>query len=103
MPGLWYYYIVRKREKGKTMTKMMNNLTKYEKHVWENGSAWQRANVAYDYDAMDALTTDELKEVVNTLEAKNFIAEMSDDYATTRREKARNCAVANAAKAILNK
>lgn len=85
------------------MTKTMNNLTKYEEHVWENGSAWQKANVAYDHNAIDALTTDELQEVVNTLEDKNFMAEMSDNYATTLREKARNCAVANAAKAVLNK
>lgn len=85
------------------MTKTINNLSKYEKNVWENGSAWGKAGIAYDHDAMDALTADELREAINTLEEINFMAEMCDDYRVTLREKSRNNAIANAIKALLNK
>ncbi len=79
----------------------MKNLKKYEQQVWDNGSTWQRAIIAYRHEAMNELTNDELHEIIDTLKEKNFYAQMSDDWKTTLAETRQNNAVAEAAKEVL--
>lgn len=74
-----------------------------EEKTWnrKNATAWERARIAYNYDMMNELTTNELLEVVNTLNRVNFIADMSDNYTKTLEEKALNNAIAETAKEML--
>lgn len=81
----------------------MKNLKKYEQQVWDNGSTWQRALIAYRHEAMNELTTDELNEIVNTLKEQNFYAQMSDSWAVTQAEMRQNNAIAAKAKELLEK
>ena len=80
------------------MTNFADNLKKLELHTWENGSAWQRARIAYRHEAMNELACAELVEIVNTLDEMNFYANMSDDWNVTRKEKAENNSIAKAAR-----
>lgn len=74
-----------------------------EEKTWnrKNATAWERAYIAYNYNMMNELTTNELNEIVSTLNRVNFIADMSDDYKKTLEEKALNNAIANIAKEML--
>ena len=80
------------------MTKWTENLKKYEKAVWENGSTWQRARIAHRHHRISEMTTEELNELRETVKEMNFYAEMSDDWNVTRKEKAENNSIAEAAR-----
>ena len=80
------------------MTNWTKELKKYEMAVWEKGSTWQRARIAFRHDAMSALKLNELREICDTVAEKNFYAEMSDDWNVTHKEKMENNAIANAAR-----
>lgn len=80
------------------MTKWMTDLKWYEMDVWEHGSTWQRARIAYRHNAMSALKLNELREICDTVAEMNFYAEMSDDWNVTRKEKMENNGIANAAR-----
>ena len=97
----WYYVIVRKREKGKTMTNFTDTLKTWELKVWNSNNVWQKARIAYRHEAMNELSTDELNHVIDTLKDANFIADMSDDWKVTCAEKRENNAIATAAQELL--
>lgn len=80
------------------MTNFSENLKKYEKQTWENGSTWQRARIAYRHECMSELNREELEELVNTVSEMNFYAEMSDSWKVTCSEKRENNAIAKAAR-----
>ena len=54
------------------MTKWTENLKKYEKAVWENGSTWQRARIAHRHHRISEMTTEELNELRETVKEMNF-------------------------------
>ena len=76
-------------------------LTTNEMSIWNNGSLWQRAYIAYTHNAMHLFTETELTELVQTVSKMNFIANMSDDWAVTRREVQKNNTIAAIARDIL--
>lgn len=83
------------------MTKWTETLKPIVRQNWENGSPWLRARIAYRFDGMEYLTEDELREVLETLDEENFIAQMSDDYSVTRKEMSENNAIAQKARELL--
>ena len=85
------------------MTNWTKELKPLELKTWENGSTWQRARIAYRHDQINALTTEELAEIMNTVDEKNFLAEMSDSWQVTCSEKYENSAIAQAAEMELEK
>lgn len=84
------------------MTNFTNSFKPYEMKVWENGSTWQRARIAYRHECMSELASEELNEILETVSEQNFYAEMSDDFSVTCKEKRENNAIAQAARELLN-
>lgn len=80
------------------MKNFAETLKPYPKNLWENGSTWQRARIAYRHEAISELRTEELHEILDTVADMNFYAEMSDDWNVTRKEKSENNSIAKAAR-----
>lgn len=66
-------------------------------------NAWTICSKAIDTNTLHELPTEVLEAAMETWEYLDFIAEMSDDYATTRREQAENYAIGNPVREELKK
>lgn len=76
-------------------------MTNYETTIMNGTNVWAKACIAHKHNAWDALTHEELQEVIAGRADRDFYAEMSDDYSVTRAEKRTNREVTNAAVAEL--
>lgn len=74
-------------------------LKEYENRVMNGTDIWRKGMIAQKHGHMEWLTNEELAYCANkdNLAEKNFIAEMSDSWATTCSEKKQNAAIYNAA------